>query len=421
MTTYDLSNINNINITNIYKHNNDEDRKLTLNNFKLTEKKCNYNNNDFYIIKYDKSSLTPDIITSSGLFRSIIHKDSKILSFSPPKSLDDNTFTSIYKEEDCVAEEFIEGTMINLFYYNDEWIICTKNFIGAETKFFTCDYGNTEPTFYNMFMDTCKNADLDFDILPKQYCYSFVFQHPANTIVTQFDVLNLYLINIYEINNYSIVEIPTSTITNLIKSTKIKFPKKYSFVTFDELRNKYASCKTSYTCMGVSIKNIHNGVRTKFRNPNYEKVRNLRGNQPKLQYHYLELRQNGKVPEFMKYFNSTSKYLSNYKNEIHDYTNNLYNNYVSCYIKKTKPLKEYPFKYRNHMYLLHQLYIENLKPKNFSINKQYTIEYINKLHPAKLMFVLNYDKRQIKKTKHEEPQQHEEPEQHDIKDNNNVN
>jgi 5-formaminoimidazole-4-carboxamide-1-beta-D-ribofuranosyl 5'-monophosphate synthetase len=35
-----------------------------------------------------------------------------------------------------IIEEFVEGTMINLFYFNNMLEVATKRIIGAETSFF---------------------------------------------------------------------------------------------------------------------------------------------------------------------------------------------------------------------------------------------------------------------------------------------
>ena len=69
---------------------------------------------------------------------------------------------------------------------------------------------------------------------------------------------------------------------------------------------------------------------------------------------------------------------------------NLYKYYVSCYIKKQGPLYTFDFQYRNHMFKLHEIYINNLKPDRKSMNKTIVNDYINNLHPAQLMFSLNY-------------------------------
>ena len=73
-----------------------------------------------------------------------------------------------------------------------------------------------------------------------------------------------------------------------------------------------------------------------------------------------------------------------------EYTNELFSNYISCFIKKHKHLKEYPFQYKNHMYHIHQKYIGDLKPNSKVVDKKVVIDYVNDLHPAQQMFVINY-------------------------------
>ena len=65
--------------------------------------------------------------------------------------------------------------------------------------------------------------------------------------------------------------------------------------------------------MGIIVKNSRTGERTKFRNPIYEEVRHLRGNQPKLQYQYLTLRHSGKLPEYLKFYPESKAEFSVYR------------------------------------------------------------------------------------------------------------
>ena len=78
------------------------------------------NNNYYYLLKYDKKNLTKENYKDVGKFRSLIHKNGKLLSFSPPKSLPFEDFINTYPLEECFAEEFVEGTMINVFYDHEE-------------------------------------------------------------------------------------------------------------------------------------------------------------------------------------------------------------------------------------------------------------------------------------------------------------
>ena len=143
----------------------------------------------------------------------------------------------------------------------------------------------------------------------------------------------------------------------------------------------------------VVIHNMNTGERTKIRNPVYEQVRNLRGNQPKLQYQYLSLRKEGKVKDFLKFYPENKSDFSTYRDQVHLFTNTLYTNYVSCYIKKEKPLLEFSEQFRTHMFNLHQIYMNNFREKKQFITNTVVQKYVNELHPSLLMYCLNYQMR----------------------------
>jgi hypothetical protein len=175
---------------------------------------------------------------------------------------------------------------------------------------------------------------------------------------------------------------------------KIRFPEIYQWNDYSELIEKYACMNTSYDKLGFVLFNKITGERTKVRNPVYEEVRQLRGNQPKLQFQYLSLRKEGKVSEFLKFYPENKSELSLFRDQIHLFTTTLYENYVSCYIKKEKPLKEFSPQFRTHMFNVHQVYLKDMKEHNKSITLSSVINYVNNLEPSLLMFSLNYNFRQ---------------------------
>jgi hypothetical protein len=158
---------------------------------------------------------------------------------------------------------------------------------------------------------------------------------------------------------------------------------------------------TSYDKVGVVLYNTVTGERAKIRNPVYEQVRNLRGNQPKLQYQYLCLRKEGKVCDFLKFYPENKKDFSAFRDQVHLFTQTIFSNYVSCYIKKEKPLIEFSEQYRTHMFNIHQQYLNDLREKKFFVTNTVVIKYVNNLHPSLLMYCLNYNmrKRNIDYTK----------------------
>jgi hypothetical protein len=395
---YNLNNIGKYSLETILRTTNENELEIILNSLKLSIKKWIYGNSNYRIIKYNKQYLSNDLIKSSGLFRSVIVDDNnKIVAFSPPKSMSPVSFQDIYDTANCVAEEFIEGTMINMFYHNGEWEIATKSSVGGKTYYFKQENNKDEEshdkiTFRQMFLECCNAIDFDFDTcLNKKYCYSFVFQHPKNRIVSQIKTHKIYLIKVYTIYNYEIIdEDKREHYNKYLMNSHIELPNQFKFSSYEEIKEKYASMNTSYEIVGIMIYS-RNGDRTKFRNPNYENVKKLRGNQPKLQYQYLCLRQSGQTSEFLKYYPEYKSNFYKFREQLHQFTNTLYKNYISCYIKKENPLNTFNYEYRNCMFVLHQQYLSELKPNDKYISRQVVIDYVNKLNTSHLMFLLNYN------------------------------
>ena len=358
----------------------------------------------YKVIRYDKNLLAYDLVKTYGLARSIVvNSDNRVVSFSPPKSIPSDDFIRNYfdNKEDIIAEEFVEGTMINVFWdpkigLSGAWEISTRNTIGATSAFYK---SSNSKTFRTMFLEAAKAADLVLDFLNPLYSYSFVLQHPENRIVVPFKETKLYLVAIYYIDNSDSSNIAVHMINmDDVKKidwrgANIHFPQKYSFEKYSELIEKYASMNTSYDTLGVILNNIKTGERAKIRNPVYEQVRNLRGNQPKLQYQYLCLRKEGKVKDFLQFYPENRKEFSSFRDQIHLFTETLYSNYVSCYIKKSKPLIEFSEQYRTHMFNIHKKYMDELREKKLFVTNTVVIKYVNELHPSLLMYCLNFHMR----------------------------
>lgn len=371
---------------------------------KLNNVECRTSNNQKYsVISYLKDFLCLDMIPTYGLFRSVILNSAKdVVGFAPPKSIPSDRFIQMYpdKNEHLIAQEFVEGTMINVFWDSTiglagGWEISTRNTVGATSSFFK---GSHQKSFRDMFLEAAKENNLQLENLNKLYCYSFVLQHPDNRIVVPFNKPTLYLVALYHIKNIEgnilVNTVPITDIKNFDWGpANIKFPKVYEWNTYSDLIEKYASMNTPYDMVGVVVYNELTGERMKIRNPVYEQVRHLRGNQPKLQYQYLCLRKEGKVSDFLKFYPENKKEFSRFRDQVHLFTNTIFTNYVSCYIKKEKPLMEFSEQYRTHMFNIHKIYTDELREKKLFVNNTVVIQYVNKLHPSLLMYCLNFQMR----------------------------
>lgn len=360
------------------------------------------NNSSYKVVRYDKNFLSCDLIPSYGLCRSvIINSKNKVVGFAPPKSISSEQFIQKYSENTpgVVFEQFVEGTMINVFWDDSiglegGWEISTRNTVGATSSFYK---SKQSKTFRDMFLEAASENKMDFSILDKKYSYSFVVQHPENRIVVPFKSPQLYLVAVYSINNDNdIITVDahdSQQFKEFFSTTSVKFPHYYTFHTYSDLIENSASMNTRYDIVGVVLHNKLTGERSKIRNPVYEQVRNLRGNQPKLQYQYLSLRKEARVGEFLKFYPESKKEFSGFRDQVHLFTNTLFSNYVSCYIKKEKPLKEFSTQYRTHMFNIHQTFINELREKKHFVTNTVVQKYVNDLHPSLLMYCLNFQMR----------------------------
>lgn len=393
-------------------------------NSRVINKKYLYNENVYDIFKYDKDVLTHDDYNKTGLYRSVIFKGNSLVVVSPSKSMQYDSFTNknVYGRS-IVTEELVEGTMINLFlnptldesgdlikHNNGNYIgqveIATRSTVGGNVTFYQDD---TAPSFRRMFLEACNEIDLDFDNIKLMQddsfiCYSFVLQHPLNRIVKPIKSPNVYLVDAYKITHnrdsedrtkhqVSRINIFSETTRQELglKTCNLSYPEVYNASSYEEVKAKYDDMSVDYSIPGVVFRDTVTGDRCKYRNKAYEEVRFLRGNQPRLQYQYLVLRQKGDVKDFLKYYPEKAKECDSYRCLIHNFTKALHSNYRSCYVDKAKPLLEFPENHRTHMYNLHQRYINEYRGKKGYIGMPAVIKYVNEMPVSHLMHALNYN------------------------------
>jgi len=303
--------------------------------------------------------------------------------------------------------------MINLFYDNrtQSWEIATKGGVGGNYFYYRTEYDNKvgdEPkqkTFHDMFVDVFSTEpqpihQLAFlEYLPKNYSYSFVLQHPENHIVINHEKPGLYLVAVYDIGDDHATSIPQEVYENWEifqeLSGLIQFPRRFIFTSYSDLENMYCNIQTHYSQMGLMFFNKQTGERASLMNPNYAKIKHLRGNNANLQYHYLCLRRIAKVKDFLHYFPQYKKQFGQFYNDLEEFIGNLHTSYVQHYVQKRKDIVISP-KYATHIRNIHKtIYLPSLYNDKPVIVKRYVVrDYLNdKMTPLELLYHLNYDRR----------------------------
>jgi hypothetical protein len=360
------------------------------------------NNIKYKIIRYNKNFLCDELILIYGILKSVVlTNDCKVVCFSPPKSVSFDSFCKMYPENsefymnDIVAEEYVEGIMINLFWDKNIglsgcWEISTRNNIGCY------DIVKNNRTLRELFLESCMKLNMEFEFLEKRFCYSFVLQHPNFDLVSNKgkDIF-LYLIKVYEIVNtedgtVNIFNIElNSTFKKNANFTHIKFPEiYYNWNTYEELKENYASINTTYSKMGFIVYNKKTLVRSRMKNPNYEIVKSLSLDSLKNEYLYLHLKKEGKVNEYLSYYPKQKDNFWLFKKYLCFFTENLFQKYINCFIKKNLRLSNFQPFFKEHLKCLHKIYTTHLKPNKKYIKMSTVVEYVNTLNPSVLMYSL---------------------------------
>lgn len=408
--THDFGKLGGEDMAHVFSDPRSDRAKDTLNLLRVKHKAWMHNGRAFDVFRYDKQFMTRDSYKDEGRMRSVISRNGKIVSVAPGKSVDLQTFKSELSDDNNVAiEEFVDGVMVNMFWDEEEneWEIATRSSVGGRVSFFTTGAFNTPTTFRYMFLECVNETELVdgvktqwMDDLDKSVCYSFVLRHPKHRIVTPVDKPGLTLVDMYRIDKEHplvVYQLPlTDEAASCIPDTVARprscdLPHANTCANIAHLEEQYNGGHMNWSLVGVMLRNRTTGTRSKIRNPNYEDVRKLRGNQPKLQFHYLSLRrQRGLIARYLGIYGEHRELFDRYKEQVFRFTHELYNHYRSAFIKKEVKPADIAFQYRAHAFDLHKIYRENLAPNRQIVDKKQVIEYINNLPPAKLMHSLNW-------------------------------
>lgn len=292
-------------------------------------------------------------------------KKNKIVCLPPPKSIEADIESLQFNNPE--VQILIDGTMINLFYKNDEWIISTRSEIGGYNKW------SDKKSFKQMF-DEC--IDFEYKLLNKNHSYSFVMRHIDNRNISPITMNELYLVEVYSYKYKKVERLPLSEYPKILKTENIT-----NLQTLNELSDYYFK--------GYTIKQDNH--RYNLINNNFEYVKELKGSYNNDMIHYFELRKIGRLKDFLKYFPEKSSLFNDYRSQFHDLSNELYSYYKRSHIHKSISKDEIPFHLKPLIKELHNNYLKTKKPTTWNDIKNYT----NNLPSKRITFVLNYKNKKI--------------------------
>ena len=343
------------------------------------KKNFNYDFINFPWIKYCKGTIintkTNKIICLPPLISTTINND---IPFITNLMLGPHNDNEIY-------QTLIDGTMINVFFHNNEWFISTRSFIGAKNKF------SNDISFKSMW-DECFNH---YGELNKNNSYSFVLQHINNRNITLHSQNKVTLVEEYSFfdsSNHDPLFMapagysPKNNITNINLDNH-----NYSFDVIKSLNkndithfNNIFSISNNFQNKGYTIKN--NNIRYNCINSYFNIASQLKGNFNNKLHLFLSLNNNNKIFEYIQFFPEDKQIFFEYKNKINLIINDIYNKYVNMFIHKNITIKDIPYQIKPIVHNIHKNYLNTQNNTSFN----YVKKYFYNLPHKKITFIYNY-------------------------------
>ena len=312
--------------------NNTGSLEQKLEKFKETNNIVYKRHGNLLITKYSKDGKygTKDERSCRG---SIIDLDKLVLlTPSIPGDISYEDFKSQVPFKYCVVEENIEGTLINIYFYNGRWNVSTKYNINAdESKF------RGKKTFRQLFDNLFNWEELEKN-LDVNFCYSFVLSTKDNKMVTPVKSNALYHIETTNrvTGDKLLVDIGIKHpkiiyIGNMKQGINVPNPEKMN--QYEDLENSLKSL--DYTKRGFMLYSLDRKFRCSLINPKYQKVFDMLKDQSDEDFLcFKSLYYDNNSSELVKYCPDLNVKMQDVSIRFEAYLNNLYRMYVDKYCYK---------------------------------------------------------------------------------------
>lgn len=326
--------------------------------FDAERKYIQYKNKEYEIVRSQESA-----------FRSVLFRNGRALSMTPPKAKPIDIFEEQSPFSECIVEEWISGDGVNLFYDGD-WELCTSDDIGAHITTDMCPNNTLRNKFFEV-------SQINPTKLDTRKCYSFVMNS------------HVWLVACFEIDSNNVAQSVDSH--GEFRESAVRRPEHLIASTYTEVRERFASYNCDASRVGVMIYHIPSGERSKLRNPVYE----LAQFDLKVQHRFFYMRSQDRVDEYLRHFPEHKDIFRELENHVWQFTVQLHCNYMNHYVHKQVTFPA--LSHKVHLYSLHKHYLRKLRPSPVTL---FTVtKYVNQINPVKLFYTMNpqiYQESQIK-------------------------
>ena len=321
------------------------------------------------IVRYVKG--TADL----GLFRSIVWDTQTNLPvcMAPPKAQNGEPPMNAQLS---ATEDFVDGVMINAFLSNGALQLATRTSLGANNTFYS------ETTFAQMFAEALANTAIK-DVVGlgaimeaarsdagAQSCFaSFVLQHPAHRVVAKVESAYVHLVHLGYVSETGAISM-SERATNWPQAFGRLQINSYATRRFADGEAKQMLQRTAVTrgwrWQGLVFKDGLGG-RWRMRSTTYLTLRALRGNEATSEDRFLRLRAAKSVMDYLKHYSEDRDAFWAFEQALRARTENVMNIYTAVHKARALSFKDVPAAYKPAVFLLHKLWLEELRPKGFVV------------------------------------------------------
>ncbi len=310
----------------------------------------------------------------------VIHKPSlRVVSAAPALS---TPYSAWFGSAAAVsAQEFIDGTMLNIFRGVDgEVRVASRSRIGDSKTLFS------DKTFTTMMEEALSITPVKNykDLLPADaQSISVVVQHKDNRVVCPVLLPKIYIISSTKIGADGVLTMSYKA-EDLPEALRI-----YAVPSYDltAVGSTAEAIDTWIGMKGLTLKYgwqglmliAADGQRTKKRSTFYNEAKELRGNDKCIEERYARLRKERKIKKYIQIYAEDEDQFFALEDRLRAHTKKLYEYYVQTNMTKTQPYDELPWPYKYHVAALHRRYKEYEKPAGGKISLAYVITYVNAL------------------------------------------
>jgi len=341
----------------------------------------------FALIRYVKGK-SNFAVPHVGAFRSVVWDviKNEPVSIAPIKSEAGESMPTVGDTSGYTIERFIDGVMICGFYdnYNKQWRFHTRSTLNANCRF----YSQTK-SFRTLFEETVTMSmpwSQFLDSLNTSVMYTWVLQHTENRIVVAVHSPKITCVQKAMYLSGALVPFTEPTQFDV---------QKVDVASWTELTTKLQkeNAHFSHNFQGFVIKNGLN-FRWKVRGDAYNKVRTMRGNSARRDFLWLSLWRTNKLRDYLIVYPEERNAANAIVEKWKMISRTVFNLYTDVFKARSMGKGQIPPKYRPFVFGLHNMYINELKPLNKTVDWKTVLQYMNARDTAQALYAINWEVRQ---------------------------